>query len=127
MMKENWSYRRGDIYLANLNPVQGSEQGGVRPVLVLQNNIGNIYCPTLIVAPITSKLQKKPNQPTHYPLENVKGLDCTSVVLLEQIRTIDKRRVRSYIGKASGEQMRNVDEALQTSLGLYISEEVEAP
>ena len=82
MMKENWSYRRGDVYLANLNPVQGSEQGGIRPVLVLQNNVGNLYCPTLIVAPITSKLQKKPNQPTHYPLENVKGLDCTSVALL---------------------------------------------
>ena len=65
-MKENWIYRRGDVYLANLDPYIGSEQGGTRPVVVLQNNTGNYYCPTLIVAPITSKSGKKPSQPTHY-------------------------------------------------------------
>ena len=119
-MKENWTYRRGDIYLANLNPYIGSEQGGTRPALLLQNNTGNFYCPTLIVA-------KKPHQPTHYLLSSVKGMDGASVVLLEQIKTIDKRRVVRYIGRVSREQMDGVNEALQISLGLYIPEEMEAP
>ena len=66
MMKENWVYRRGDIYMANLNPFKGSEQGGTRPVLVLQNNTGNLFCPTLIVAPLTTQVNKKKDQPTHY-------------------------------------------------------------
>ena len=68
MMKENWVYRRGDIYMANLNPFKGSEQGGTRPVLVLQNNTGNLFCPTLIVAPLTTQVNKKKDQPTHYLL-----------------------------------------------------------
>ena len=84
-MKENLTYRRGDIYLANLNPYFGSEQGGTRPVLLLQNNTGNFYCPTLIVAPLTARRGKKPHQPTHYLLNSVKGMDGASVVLLEQI------------------------------------------
>ena len=109
-MKENWTYRRGDIYLANLNPYIGSEQGGTRPVLLLQNNTGNFYCPTLIVAPLTAR-----------------SMDGASVVLLEQIKTIDKRRVVRYIGRVSREQMDGVNEALQISLGLYIPEEMEAP
>ena len=67
-MKENWVYRRGDIYMANLNPFKGSEQGGTRPVLVLQNNTGNLFCPTLIVAPLTTQVNKKKDQPTHYLL-----------------------------------------------------------
>ena len=96
-MKENWTYRRGDIYLANLNPYIGSEQGGTRPVLLLQNNTGSFYCPTLIVAPLTARRGKKPHQPTHYLLSSVKGMDGASVVLLEQIKTIDKRRVVRYI------------------------------
>ena len=126
-VKENWTYRRGDIYLANLNPYIGSEQGGTRPVLLLQNNTGNFYCPTLIVAPLTARRGKKPHQPTHYLLSSVKGMDGASVVLLEQIKTIDKRRVVRYIGRISREQMNGVDEALQISLGLYIPEELEAP
>ena len=124
-MKENWTYRRGDIYLANLNPYIGSEQGGTRPVLLLQNNTGNFYCPTLIVAPLTARRGKKPHQPTHYLLNSVKGMDGASVVLLEQIKTIDKRRVVRYIGRVSREQMDGVNEALQISLGLYIPEEME--
>lgn len=104
-MKENWTYRRGDIYLADLNPYIGSEQGGTRPVLLLQNNTGNFYCPTLIVAPLTARRGKKPHQPTHYLLSSVKGMDGASVVLLEQIKTIDKRRVVRYIGRVSREQM----------------------
>lgn len=126
-MKDDWVYRRGDIYLADLNPYFGSEQGGIRPVLVLQNNTGNFYCPTLIVAPLTARRSKKPNQPTHYHLKGVRGMDSPSVVLLEQIKTIDKRRIRSYIGKLSREQMDGVNEAIEISLGLYISEDVEAP
>ena len=97
-MRKNWVYRRGDIYIANLNPFRGSEQGGTRPVLVLQNNDGNFYCPTLIIAPLSSKL-KKPNLPTHYLLKKGRGLFTDSIVELEQIKTIDKSRVQRYIGK----------------------------
>lgn len=127
MMKENWVYRRGDIYMANLNPFKGSEQGGTRPVLVLQNNTGNLFCPTLIVAPLTTQVNKKKDQPTHYLLSGVRGLPEDSVALLEQIKTIDKSRVISYLGKVSKEEMKGVDEALKISLGIYISEDVEAP
>lgn len=93
MMKENWVYRRGDIYMANLNPFKGSEQGGTRPVLVLQNNTGNLFCPTLIVAPLTTQVNKKKDQPTHYLISGVRGLPEDSVALLEQIKTIDKSRI----------------------------------
>jgi len=126
-MKDDWIYHRGDIYLANLNPYFGSEQGGTRPVLVLQNNTGNFYCPTLIIAPLTTRRFKKPSQPTHYHLDSIKGMDGPSVVLLEQIKTIDKRRIKSYIGKLSRRQMEGVNEAIEISLGLYIPEEIEAP
>ena len=126
-MKEDWVYRRGDVYLANLDPYIGSEQGGTRPVVVLQNNMGNYFCPTLIVAPITSRCSKKPNQPTHYYAEHINGLDSPGMVLLEQIRTIDKRRVRKYLGKMSRSQMDEIGEAIETSLGLYVPEEMEAP
>lgn len=127
MMKENWVYRRGDIYIANLNPFKGSEQGGTRPVLVLQNNTGNLFCPTLIVAPLTTQVNKKKDQPTHYLLSGVRGLPEDSVALLEQIKTIDKSRIISYLGKVSKEEMKGVDEALKISLGIYISEDVEVP
>lgn len=125
-MRENWIYRRGDIYIANLNPFRGSEQGGTRPVLVLQNNDGNIYCPTLIVAPLSSKL-KKTDLPTHYLLQKSQGLVTDSIVELEQIRTIDKSRVQRYLGKITPEQMAGVEEAIQKSLGMFIPESVEAP
>lgn len=125
-MPENWIYRRGDIYLANLNPFKGSEQGGTRPVLVLQNDDGNFYCSTLIVAPLSSKL-KKLDLPTHVLLQRGRGLRLTSIVELEQIRTIDKQRILDYIGKLSHEQMEKVDHAIHVSLGLYIPETVEAP
>ena len=123
-MNEDWVFKRGDLYYANLNPYFGSEQGGTRPVLVLQNNMGNFFCPTLIVAPLTSKWIKKK---VHYTLESVQELGQKSVVLLEQIKTIDKRRILSYIGKVSREEMRAVDEALQVSLDIHIPEEMEAP
>ncbi len=126
-MKENWIYRRGDVYLANLDPYIGSEQGGTRPVVVLQNNTGNFYCPTLIVAPITSKGSKKPSQPTHYYAERIRGLELPGMVLLEQIKAIDKRRVKKYLGRMTRQQMDEIGEAIETSLGLYVPEEMEAP
>ena len=126
-MKENWIYRRGDVYLANLDPYIGSEQGGTRPVVVLQNNTGNYYCPTLIVAPITSKSGKKPSQPTHYYAERIRGLELPGMVLLEQIKTIDKRRVKKYLGRMTRQQMDEIGEAIEEALGLYVPEEMEAP
>ena len=126
-MNENWNYRRGDIYLADLNPYVGSEQGGTRPVLLLQNDAGNYFCPTLIIAPITSRVWKKTEQPTHCRIENVKCLSDTSMVLLEQIKTIDRRRVKKYMGRLDKEQMRRVDDCIEISLGLQIPECVEAP
>ena len=122
----DWVYRRGDIYLANLNPFKGSEQGGTRPVLVLQNNDGNFFCPTLIVAPITTKL-KKLNLPTHCYFETVRGLPEPSMVSLEQIKTIDICRIEKYLGKMTREQMIRVEDAIRESLGMEIPECVEAP
>lgn len=110
-----------------MGPYYGSEQGGTRPVLVLQNNAGNFFCPTLIVAPLTSKRWKKRTQPTHYVLNDIAGLDGESIVLLEQIRTIDKRRVKKYLGKISREQMVEVDDAMDISLGRHVPEDVDAP
>ena len=121
-MHDGWVFRRGDIYLANLNPFRGSEQGGTRPVLVLQNDIGNYYAPTLIVAPITSRLQKL-NQSTHFLLKREGGLYRDSMVELEQIRTIDKSRVEYYIGKISRETMMRIDEVVTISLGIDINED----
>lgn len=107
---------RGDIYHANLNPIYGSEQGGYRPVLVLQNNRGNQYSPTVIIAAITSKSKTK--LPMHVPLKQMAGLEKDSVVLLEQIRTIDKGRLDNYVGRLELEQMLKIDEALCSSLGI---------
>lgn len=117
-MRDDWNYRRGDIYLADLNPCYGFEQGGIRPVLVLQNNVGNFFCPTLIVAPLTSQI-KKLNQPTHFVLDNVRGLDKPAMVIAEQIRTIDKRRIRKYLGNVDRQTMNDITACIDISLGLY--------
>lgn len=117
-MKKDWEYRRGDIYMADLSPVCGSEQGGVRPVIVIQNNTGNHYSPTLIVASITTKTRKKTKQPTHYLIQNNPALSAPSIVLLEQIRTIDKQRVERYLGKATRKEMFGINAALLISLAL---------
>ncbi len=117
-MKENWNYYRGDIYLVDFGTNVGSEQGGCRPVLVLQNDVGNHYGPTLIVAPISSRYWKKASQPTHYIIEEVKNLSSPSVVLAEQIITIDKSRVQKFLGRVSDQQMRGIDRAVKISLGL---------
>lgn len=112
------SVKRGDIFYADLNPVIGSEQGGTRPVLVLQNDIGNQYSPTTIVAAITSQLEKA-KLPTHVELaREVCGLERNSVVLLEQIRTIDKQRLKQKVSSLEDDLMFKVNEALQISLAL---------
>ena len=125
-LHDGWVFRRGDIYLANLNPFRGSEQGGTRPVLVLQNNAGNFYAPTLIIAPITSQLHKL-HQPTHFLIRREGGLYRDSMVELEQIRTIDKSRVEFYIGKISTDTMKKIDDVITVSLGMEVIEDVEAP
>ena len=126
-LRPDWIYKRGDVYWADLNPFFGSEQGGTRPVLVLQNDAGNFFSPTLIVAPMSSQVDKRTDLPTHIVLEQVRGLDGPSLIMLEQLKTIDKRRVRSYAGKLTKEQMAEVEAALTGTLGIYITEALEAP
>lgn len=109
--------RRRDIFTAKLDPVVGSEQGGTRPVLVLQNNIGNRHSPTVVVAAISSH-PKKINQPTHYLMPDDRVLELPSVVMLEQIRTIDKSRLQEYVGRIGYEAMREVNQRLAVSLGI---------
>ena len=110
--------RRGDIYYADLSPVVGSEQGGTRPVLIVQNDTGNRHSPTVIAAAITSQLGKA-RLPTHIRVPGREaGLTKDSVVLLEQIRTLDKRRLREHMGRLSDEQMSKVNEAIAVSFGL---------
>jgi len=110
--------KRGDIYYADLSPVIGSEQGGVRPVLIVQNDIGNKYSPTVIAAAITSQINKA-KLPTHIEISAQDyGLQKDSVILLEQIRTIDKKRLREKIGHLDDELMEKVNEALSISFGL---------
>ena len=110
--------KRGDVFYADLSPVVGSEQGGVRPVLVIQNDIGNRFSPTVIIAAITAQIQKA-KLPTHVEIDaKGHGMERDSVILLEQIRTIDKQRLTDKITHLDDETMRKVDEALQISVGL---------
>ena len=112
------SVKRGEIYYADLSPVVGSEQGGIRPVLIVQNDVGNRYSPTVIAAAITSQ-KDKTNLPTHIELNASKcGLAKDSIVLLEQIRTIDKRRLKEKTGELDASSMNNVNNALSVSFGL---------
>lgn len=116
----NSDIKRGYLYYADLSPVVGSEQGGVRPVLIIQNDIGNKYSPTVIVAAITSQINKA-KLPTHIEISaNEYGLNKDSVILLEQIRTIDKKRLREKIGCLDKNMMVKVDNSLQISLGLFV-------
>lgn len=110
--------KRGDIFYADLSPVVGSEQGGVRPVLIVQNDVGNKYSPTVIAAAITSQ-QFKTRMPTHISVNaSVCGLSKDSVVLLEQIRTLDKKRLREKMGNLPETDMNRIDDALSVSIGL---------
>lgn len=114
----NMTVKRGDIYYADLSPVVGSEQGGVRPVLIVQNDVGNRFSPTVIAAAITSQ-RDKTNLPTHIEVDARNcGLSKDSIVLLEQVRTIDKRRLREKMGALDGGDMGKVNEALSVSFGL---------
>jgi len=116
------SIRRGEIYYADLSPVVGSEQGGLRPVLIVQNDIGNKYSPTVIAAAITSQKDKS-RLPTHISLQaDGTGLARDSVVLLEQIRTIDKTRLKEKMGRLDNGSMQQINQALSVSFGLGMSD-----
>lgn len=111
--------KRGELYYADLSPVVGSEQGGIRPVLVVQNDVGNKFSPTVIAAAVTSQISKA-KLPTHIELSAKQyGLPKDSVVLLEQIRTLDKRRLKERIGQIDIERMNKINQALLVSLGFY--------
>lgn len=110
-------FHRGEVYYADLDPVIGHEQGGIRPVLVIQNDTGNYHSPTIIVIAVTRRIFKKPKQPTHVVLDDAQGL-APSLFMSEVVRTIDKRRVQSYVGRLTKEQMRRVNAALLVSVGL---------
>ena len=110
--------KRGEVYFAQLNPVQGSEQGGCRPVLIIQNDVGNAYSPTTIILAITSQIDKA-HLPTHVELgKNQSGLERDSVILAEQIRTIDKSRLRQKVAELNQETMEKIARALAVSIGL---------
>ena len=116
--KKAMSVKRGDIYYADLSPVVGSEQGGLRPVLIIQNDVGNRYSPTVIAAAITSRMGKT-RLPTHIDIYAEKaGLAKDSVILLEQIRTLDKQRLKEKMGHLDDRTMHMVDEAISVSFGL---------
>lgn len=109
--------KRGDIYRADLDPVVGSEQGGVRPVLIIQNDTGNLHSPTVIVAAITAR-RKKPHMPVHVPITaGESGLPADSLVLTEQVRTLEKSRLTKYLGHLPEEAMARIDAALMRSIG----------
>lgn len=109
--------KRGDIYYADLNPTVGCEQGGVRPVLIIQNNVGNHFSPTVIAAAITSR--RKKDMPTHVLLdEEGTRLFSDSRIMLEQVRTIDRERLKDYVGSANASTMQSVDKAIAVSFGL---------
>ena len=110
--------QRGDMFYADLTPSVGSEQDGIRPILIIQNDTGNKHSQTVIVAIITSKLMTKAKLPTHCHVKAQQGLGRDSLVLLEQIRTLDKKRLLEYIGSLNDESMRRVDRALGISVGL---------
>ena len=113
--------RRGDIFYADLSPVIGSEQGGLRPVLIVQNDVGNRYSPTVIAAAITSRMSKA-KLPTHIELPSAYGLAKDSVILLEQIRTLDKRRLKERIGELPPATMVRVNRAILISLGFPVNQ-----
>lgn len=110
--------KRGDVYYAELNPVIGSEQGGTRPVLIISNDVGNKHSPTVIVAPITSRVHTKAKLPTHTLIKDFEGLEKNSIILLEQIRTIDKQRLHEYIGMLPTVIMARADKALAISISM---------
>ena len=118
IIPKDWKYLRGDIYYADMEPHIGSEQGGTRPVVVLQNDVGNRYAPTLIVATVTSRTEKKRYQPTHVLIAHNTAFEKPSVVQLEQIFTIDKSRVQRFLGRLTQDEMREIEKGVVSSLDL---------
>lgn len=120
MIDSTQIFHRGEIYYANLDPHLGCEQGGIRPVLIIQNEHGNLHSNTLIVAALTSRVNTKAQLPTHVKISQIPGMAARipSLILLEQILTIDKSRIRGYIGSLSSNQMKQVNNALKCSLSL---------
>lgn len=116
-MNKNWVFHQGEIYFADLGVGYGSEQGGKRPVVILQNNVGNRFAPTLTIVPITSHT-KKTSQPTHFIFQPRSALKGVSMVLAEQIQTIDKQRILSYVGKLNEEEFSGVMDAVCVHLGM---------
>lgn len=120
-MNEKWNefrdFRRGQVYFADLEPRFGHEQGGIRPVVIVQNDIGNFYSPNVIITTMTRQIDKKPNQPTHVFLDNVGWLD-PSMCMAENMFSLDKRRLGRFVGRLSMEQMTDVDKAMCASLSL---------
>ena len=114
----NHTYLRGDMYYADLGRGIGSEQEGYRPVVIIQNNVGNKHSPTVIIAPITSRVHTKAKIPTHTLIKDFDGLDKNSIILFEQIRTIDKQRLREYLGTLDRRFIHCADKALAISIGL---------
>ena len=118
IIPKDWKYLRGDIYYADMEPHIGSEQGGTRPVVVLQNDVGNRYAPTLIVATVTSHTEKKRYQPTHVLIAHNTAFEKPSVVQLEQIFTIDKSRVQRFLGRLTQDEMQEIEKGVVSSLDL---------
>lgn len=117
-MKKDWIYRRGDIYLADCGEWHGSIQGGIRPVVIMQNDIGNRHSPTICVVKLTTKIDKKPGQPTHYILKNVRGLPCKSLALAEQPDTINKTDIIRYMAHLPDEEMEAISRCILVEMGL---------
>ena len=118
IIPKDWKYLRGDIYYADMEPHIGSEQGGTRPVVVLQNDVGNRYAPTLIVATVTSRTEKKRYQPTHVLIAHNTAFEKPSVVQLEQIFTIDKSRIQRFLGRLTQDEMQEIEKGVVSSLDL---------
>ncbi|WP_443666696.1 type II toxin-antitoxin system PemK/MazF family toxin [Faecalibacterium prausnitzii] len=118
IIPKDWKYLRGDIYYADMEPHIGSEQGGTRPVVVLQNDVGNRYAPTLIVATVTSRTEKKKYQPTHVLIAHNTAFEKPSVVQLEQIFTIDKSRIQRFLGRLTQDEMQEIEKGVVSSLAL---------
>lgn len=121
-MRKGWIYRRGDVYLADCGDWHGSIQGGIRPVVVVQNDTGNRYSPTLSVLKLTTKVNKKPGQPTHYVLKNVKGIPYSSLVLAEQPETINKTDIIRYMVHLSDRHMAEISRCVEIELDLLREE-----
>lgn len=117
-MRKDWVYRRGDVYLADCGAWHGSIQGGIRPVVVVQNDTGNRHSPTLSVVKLTTKVKKKPGQPTHYVLKNIKGIPYPSQVLAEQPDTINKTDVIRYMAHLSEKHMAEISRCIEIELDL---------